>query len=370
MTFYSKDYIRTQDDLTNEIFVAKRVDAVAGDGSVSNPFSTIQAALDHILSQGDASSSNRYVVRIGPGRWVENIRIRTQYTTLCGTGKESTHITATSGFILYIGNATDASLDALEAANQHSVAGLNTNYTSLVADGSFDFPTGVNVENLTIEQYSSSYYALGLINIGTSPAAGGIGVNFNNVQVLGRSYIRNLVYLRERYSEFRYQQEQRNIRIGNLFKGYSGDLIVGFNSGEDTTEAPFNTLSSFEIIDYYTYGGLTFSDARFDIINLSVIAVNDFIVDTTSDGEIYNSNLYNLTLSGSSTFTATNVNIRNNVNTTGSINITGSFNNCNTTGDFTVENAGTQLITYNGGKIFGTITDAGGNFTYVSASVG
>ena len=78
-------------ELDNIVYVAKNGnDSATGVkvGSLSNPFLTVQAAINSIL---DASSTKVYVVMVLPGRYLENLTFK-PWVNIVGTTKEATVI--------------------------------------------------------------------------------------------------------------------------------------------------------------------------------------------------------------------------------------------------------------------------------------
>jgi len=78
-------------NIAQEINVAKNGSDVTGDGSIINPYATIQGVINLIT---DASPSKRYVIKIHPGYYTENIILKS-YVFLQGSGSETTHIKTT-----------------------------------------------------------------------------------------------------------------------------------------------------------------------------------------------------------------------------------------------------------------------------------
>lgn len=77
--------------------------------SIGGDFTTIQAAIDSIT---DASASNRYVVRIYPGRYVENVVMK-DYVDLMGvSGRKGVEIYGTTGTLLTL-PANEAFVDRI-----------------------------------------------------------------------------------------------------------------------------------------------------------------------------------------------------------------------------------------------------------------
>lgn len=98
-------------ELDNVVYVAKNGnDSATGVkiGTISNPFLTVQAAINSIL---DASSSKVYVVMVLPGRYLENVTFKpwvnivgiTKEATVIASGSEGTHSCTftTGGRILF-----------------------------------------------------------------------------------------------------------------------------------------------------------------------------------------------------------------------------------------------------------------------------
>jgi hypothetical protein len=51
----------------------KRVDTYTETGTITNPFKTIQAAINKVISNGNNTQSNPYVIKINPGIYLENL---------------------------------------------------------------------------------------------------------------------------------------------------------------------------------------------------------------------------------------------------------------------------------------------------------
>jgi hypothetical protein len=129
--------------LTHEITV--------GEGS---DYSTITGALDSIT---DNSASNQYVIKIGPGTYVEQITMK-EYVDIYGSGKNATIIQTG-------GSGTGPSSDSSSA----TVVGANN----------------ASIRNLTIQSDSSAQYATGIYNNNVSPIIENLAIKVNTTYSSG-----------------------------------------------------------------------------------------------------------------------------------------------------------------------------------------
>lgn len=80
-------------DLT--VYVRKGGSDISGDGSFNKPFATINAACTLIRSFANASTTNRYTVLVGTGRYTEALTM-SEWTFVVGDSCEGTRVTFTS----------------------------------------------------------------------------------------------------------------------------------------------------------------------------------------------------------------------------------------------------------------------------------
>lgn len=77
--------------LSRQIWVAKGGSDTAGDGTLGNPFETINRACTEVRNRGDASTVNRYAVFVGPGVFDENL-VMSDWTYIVGSSVRATRI--------------------------------------------------------------------------------------------------------------------------------------------------------------------------------------------------------------------------------------------------------------------------------------
>lgn len=71
---------------------------VTGDGTLAKPFASINRACTLVRSYGNASTTNRYTILVGAGRYTENL-VMSDWTWISGLNTEGTRVTfATFGF--------------------------------------------------------------------------------------------------------------------------------------------------------------------------------------------------------------------------------------------------------------------------------
>lgn len=94
---------------TLQLFVAPNGNDLTGDGSATAPFATIQKAITE--AELTASSSNRFLISVAPGRYIESLTFTTGYVWVQGSGSStsmSTLISRIQGNIsVAIGGADD-----------------------------------------------------------------------------------------------------------------------------------------------------------------------------------------------------------------------------------------------------------------------
>jgi hypothetical protein len=95
---------------------------VTGDGTESKPFASINHACALIRSFANASSTNRYAVRVGPGRFTEAL-VLSDWTYIVGDSIEGTRVTFTS---LTLGAEWTANVDHRSGFQHMTVSGAPT----------------------------------------------------------------------------------------------------------------------------------------------------------------------------------------------------------------------------------------------------
>jgi len=99
-------------EISNILFVSKNGNDSFTNGTVgtlANPFATIQAAIASIPTTGPdaASSTNRYVIYIMPGDYIENVTLSKSWVYLVGVDKKASRIKSTTGNTLSLTSSTD-----------------------------------------------------------------------------------------------------------------------------------------------------------------------------------------------------------------------------------------------------------------------
>jgi hypothetical protein len=77
------------------IWVMLGGDDTTGDGTLAKPFASINRACTLVRSYGNASTTNRYTVLVGAGRYTENLVI-SDWTWISGLSTEGTRVTFTT----------------------------------------------------------------------------------------------------------------------------------------------------------------------------------------------------------------------------------------------------------------------------------
>ena len=105
-----------------EVFVNVAGNDVTGDGTQGNPFRTINRACTLIRSFGNASTTNRYAVLVGPGRYTEAL-VLTDWTYIVGDSVEGTRVSFTS---LTLGPEWTPNVDHRSGFQSMTVSGAPT----------------------------------------------------------------------------------------------------------------------------------------------------------------------------------------------------------------------------------------------------
>jgi hypothetical protein len=105
-----------------EVFVNVAGNDTTGDGTQSNPFRTINRACTLIRSFSNASTTNRYAIRVGPGRFTEAL-VLTDWTYIVGDSIEGTRVSFTS---LILGPEWTANVDHRSGFQSMTISGAPT----------------------------------------------------------------------------------------------------------------------------------------------------------------------------------------------------------------------------------------------------
>jgi hypothetical protein len=108
-------------------FVAPNGNDTTGDGSESAPFATIQKAINE--AELTASTTNRFLVSVAPGRYIENLTFTTGYVWVQGSGSSSnisTRISRIQGSISIAVGGADDLFDKVVAISGFQVIGSIT----------------------------------------------------------------------------------------------------------------------------------------------------------------------------------------------------------------------------------------------------
>lgn len=101
-------------EISNIIFVAKNGnDSFTGGtvGTLANPFATVQAAITSVPTTGPsaASSTNRYVIYVMPGDYVENVSLSKSWVYIVGVDKKASRIKSSTGNTLSLTSSSEGS---------------------------------------------------------------------------------------------------------------------------------------------------------------------------------------------------------------------------------------------------------------------
>ena len=101
-------------EISNILFVAQNGnDSFTGGtvGTLANPFATIQGAIASIPTTGQnaASSTNRYIIYVMPGDYVENVVLSKSWVYLVGVDKKASRIKSSSGNTLSLSSSSEGS---------------------------------------------------------------------------------------------------------------------------------------------------------------------------------------------------------------------------------------------------------------------
>lgn len=99
-------------EISNILFVSKNGNDSFTDGTIgtlANPFATIQGAIASIPTTGPsaASSTNRYVIYVMPGDYIENVTLSKSWVYLVGVDKKASRIKSSTGNTLSLTSSTD-----------------------------------------------------------------------------------------------------------------------------------------------------------------------------------------------------------------------------------------------------------------------
>jgi len=92
--------LHTPAQATKVLYVDKNNTSNTEIGSITDPFKTIQGAINQIIANGDDSYSEGYTIKIGAGRYIENLVLENnelQNITFEGISYEATKIVPSSG---------------------------------------------------------------------------------------------------------------------------------------------------------------------------------------------------------------------------------------------------------------------------------
>jgi hypothetical protein len=136
----------------------------------SGDFATITAALDSIT---DASSTNRYVVRIAPGVYTETVTMK-QYVDVEGSGEDNTTISQVGSDTPFAGTIVGASNAELRYLTVRNL-GISNYSTGIYNEG-----TSPSLLHVTVSASTDSSICFGIRNIGASPSLSNINVRATN----------------------------------------------------------------------------------------------------------------------------------------------------------------------------------------------
>ena len=278
------------------------IDAIA-DGTLLNPFKTIQAAVDYVsaLTGGNQPVlSNPWVIKIATGVYDETVIVRAGYIDF--EGELGARLVPTTGPGIVYSNATVATLAAW-------LAGGPGNYEGDYGDLAIDAAVGIGgsrISNLTITPVAVEYPVV----------IAGVGAG-NTLFLSGMKIER--CYLSDVSNALALYARLINIlAVGNAVAGPNGIATIhnlgvfqvssasfgGIDfTSESTDDAPAFGTGSGDI-EYANIGGNITQAGDSGGINLNWCKGDDFDAIGAGTVNIKNSNLENVTVSGTNLFAA------------------------------------------------------------------
>ena len=153
---------------TNVIYVAPS----GGD------FTSIQAALNSIT---DASATNRYVVRVAPGTYTEQVTMK-QYVDIEGSGENTTRIIWTGSSGPNTGTVVGANNAELRSLTVENTGGTSFAY----AIGIYNNGASPSLLNVTVSATGGSDGNYGIYNISSSPNMADVTASVSGASFLNR----------------------------------------------------------------------------------------------------------------------------------------------------------------------------------------
>lgn len=353
-----------------------RKGATGGNGSFAYPFGHPNDAIAQVKANGDASSANPYLIRVGEGVF-EDVFFNVPYTTLQGSGVGSTIFRGTAtGVGLYWGNATQVSYDAFMLADGHAEANIDTAYTTLAADGTVTTLLGGVVQDVTVESDDAANCALLKIYVGS-----GFDTNLElrflervyTPPTGGSVYIRNVAGVSALLLEVSDTLFVRNCRIGYLDFCKIQNLDGLHDSGADLPAAPWNTSTVLNTKGTY-FGNTIQMDGNGGTCYLSMKGGG--IVSTASllrSGRIAAEIVHfggNLTGDASPRFTLEGCYVDGNLTLSNPATVTLELRGTDIRGAVTIPTGGSKTCSMVGGSISGTVTDPDGSLSYTPPTLG
>lgn len=357
------------DDATVDIHVDKQAPA-GGGGTQTSPYQHPNEAIERIKDAADATADKIYTVRLGPGVF-EGVHFNVPYSFLDGRGEGITFLKNSATYpALYWGNATKASVEALVAANGHKQVNIDSQYTSLVADGSVSSLYGSGIRNLSIEGDDNDAFQLIYVGVGDGFDASLLNRFIANVNFPSNrsAYIRNASAFDLRRTYVSDALDLRQCRQITLEQSFVQRFYPKQYSAQDKPAAPWNTVQIVQS-SHTEYGFMEIDgDARCKVV-MDYGGAN-YSCAVAGSGEFEGKQVFlpNLALSGSAQVELHKANIEGDLTTTSPVNITADLYDVDVEGDATIASGGTQAITMNDGSIQGALTDPDGIVTFAEGA--
>jgi hypothetical protein len=374
------------------VHVSKAGNDSTGDGSISQPFATVQAAVDLIESFAVVpTSGSEALVLLGPGIYDENVLIQKDglYMEIRGlTESQTPLIYPTAGVPITITNASEASLATYRGSGT---------YSDLAAKAVPEAgPTSISLVNLKVQPAATNLNGLEALGVEGDATASTTDFLFSlalvNTTLFGSGtgdsmYARNVGTVSAFRAVF--------IQHGQIYNAANLDLqrcktFTGFTSYYESTDSEGQPDSGFlaaEIDDCDLGGDLTLGGSESFTVNRSMcssdLILNDSVAATVKATHIVRDLIPNDTAAfvGSDVFIERNLDINGasgdisckRIYVDGSMTVTvgktGTFDAPHIAGAVTFDN-GAGAWTFNGGEYMGALTDVGVRLTFNLGTIG
>ena len=352
------------DDLTNTIHVDANAPS-GGDGSRANPFDTITAAEDRaeaLIASGDITASAPGAIVVEAGTYAENVYHRAQHCEL--RLHKNAIIAPATGFPLVITNATKASVAALVAAGHTTLSALDSNYGSLVADGTIPSLYRANIIGGTIQPANLNIPAIVYIGVGDGFDAAFTEREMLDVYPLGSVYIRNASKFFITGGDITYHLWMRQVRSYELSKVEAYSFDVDYNQTDPRPASPHNTSSIGAIKAGCNFVTTATISGEAQVTDRQSYATTAATVKGTAQYTKEQGFMGSLVVQDDATGTIKNSEVGGNVSVNGTDSPTLLLKSSDVLGNLSIAAGGTKSVTQSGGEILGTITDPDGVLVY------